>query len=386
MLKINPFYLLVFFYLSINLIFAIIGFENNSVEIELSLFNLKSQSFFVAYILQLFSCLLIIVFYLFFKNSNKNRKVALIENKKALLLFFFQFCFLLYNSYYDTNVAGVSIRAPNSILNIFFVLLPADLFYILFSPYLKSNKWFVLNTLLYVVSNTLRGWMGAILLAFFMYLCRKEKIEITIKSFVNYCIFAIVVIFLIPYLFLLKWAMRSNDSISSVLEIVNKDSYLDLFSEGLYYVFNRFQHNYHVALIWENSENLVSAYRAGKILPYWGEGVIQTVFIKILNFGEVKTLGQAMVSRLFYSQGTWNSNPGLAGWLVVVQEYFIFYIFYISMILFFGFYIAKRFYDNKMLLVLSVFSIFYLFHGWIGAYVTMITYLLFFAVIKRVRL
>lgn len=386
MLKINPFYLIVSFYLFVNLIFSIIGFKSNSVNIELLLFNLKSQSFLVAYFLQFFSCLIIIVFYLFFKNFNKNKKVNLIENKSALFLFFFQFLFLLYNSYYGTNVAGASIQASNPIFNTFFVLLPADLFYILFSPYLKSNKWFILNTLLYIVSNTLRGWMGAILLAFFVYLCRKEKIEITIKSFFSYCLLIIVIIFLIPYLFLLKWAMRSTDSLFSVLEMVDKDSYLDLLSEGLYYVFNRFQHNYHIALIWENSEKLVTAYQAGRILPYWGEGVIQTIFIKILNLGEMKTLGQAMVSQLFYSQGTWNSNPGLAGWLIVVQEYFIFYILYISIILFLGFYVAKRFYDTKMFLILSVFSIFYLFHGWIGSYISMITYLLFFALIKRVRL
>ena len=385
MLKINPFYLLVSFYLFINFIFAFIGFKNNVVDIELSLFNLKSQSFFIAYILQFFSCLLILLFYFIFKSYKKNYKSDLIGSKKAFFLFFFQLCFLMYNSYYGTNIAGASIKASNSIFNMFFVLLPADLFYILFAPYLKSNKWFLLNSLLYVISNTLRGWMGAILLAFFVYLCRKEEIKITIKSFINYFIFLIIIVLLIPYLFLLKWMVRSSDSLLSVFEIVNKDSYFSLLGDGLYYVFNRFQHNYHVALIWENSEKLVLAYKSGKILQYWGEGVIQTIFIKILNLGEMKSLGQTMVYSLFYSQGTWNSNPGLAGWLIVLQEYFILYILYISFILYLGFYIAKKFYDNKMFLILSVFSVFYLFHGWIGTYVTMIVYLSVFAIIKRAK-
>lgn len=385
MLKINPFYLLISFYLIVNLIFALIGFNNNNVEIELSLFYLKSNSFIIAYFFQLFSCFFIIIAYLIFKNFNKSKRIDLIGRKGAFLLFLLQFCFLLYNAHYETNIAGGSIKASNMMLNTFFVLLPVDLFYIIFSPYLKSNKWFVLNTFLYVISNTLRGWMGAILLAFFVFLCRKERVEVTIKSLLNYSIFIAIVFLMLPYLFLLKWAMRSSDSVLSVLEVVNKDSYLDLLGEGLYYVFNRFQHNYHVALIWENSEILVSAYQAGRILPYWGEGVIQTIFIKLLSLGEIKTLGQAMVSSLFYSQGAWNSNPGLSGWLIVTQEYFIFYIFYVFIVLFFGFYISKKFYDNKIFMILSVFSIFYLFHGWIGSYVTMITYLLFFAMIKRIR-
>ena len=42
----------------------------------------------------------------------------------------------------------------------------------------------------------------------------------------------------------------------------------------------------------------------------------------------------------------------------------------------------RHVYHNKMNIF---FSIFYLFHGWIGSYVTMITYLLFFAMIKRIR-
>ena len=33
----------------VNLIFALIGFNNNNVEIELSLFYLKSNSFIIAY-------------------------------------------------------------------------------------------------------------------------------------------------------------------------------------------------------------------------------------------------------------------------------------------------------------------------------------------------
>ncbi|WP_111885524.1 oligosaccharide repeat unit polymerase [Acinetobacter sp. CFCC 11171] len=385
MLKINPFYLLMLFYLIVNFIFAIIGFNSNRVDIELTLFNLKSSSFFVAFIFQLLACCIIFIVFFIFKQVKGIRNEFYIYNKGAFVLFSFQLLFLLYNAYYGTNIAGVSVKATNPILNTFFVLLPADLFYILFSPFIKSNKLFSLNSILFIVSSTLRGWMGGVLLVFFIYACRKEFLRVSLKNLIVYLFFFVLVLFLVPYLVLMKWAMRSNDSIFSIFEVVDKNSYITLLDESLYFIFNRFQHNYHIALIWENSEKLIQAYNSNRILPYWGEGVIQTIFLKIFGTQDTPTLAQAMVYMLFSSRGDWNSNPGLAGWLIILQESFIFYILYIVIILSLGFFIAKKFYGNKMLLLVGVFSVFYLFHGWIGAYVTMITYLLFFTIISKVK-
>lgn len=65
MLKINPFYLLFLFYFIVNFIFAAIGFSNNYVEIEFNTFNLKSLSFFYAFILQFFVGVILFLFYFF---------------------------------------------------------------------------------------------------------------------------------------------------------------------------------------------------------------------------------------------------------------------------------------------------------------------------------
>lgn len=385
MIKLNPFYLLLFFYLFVNFIFAIIGFNSNLVEIEMSNFNLKSNSFLVAFFFQFLFCNLIFFIYFLFRNKGKKEKLE-IGSKWSLILFLFQLCFLFYNTYYGTNVAGASIEASNPLLNIFFVLLPVDLFYLLFSPYLKSNRWFLANSLIYIISNTLRGWMGVILLVFFVYLCRKKEVFLNVKNLIVSAVFILITILLLPYLFFLKWAMRTNESVISAIYNVQNNGYIEILSESMYYVFNRFQHNYHVALIWENSEKLILYSQYGKLLPYWGEGVLQTIFLKIMHLDNMNTLGQAMVTQLFFSQDSWNSNPGLAGWLIISQEFFPLYILYIVSLLSLGFYFSIKLYGNKMFMLISVFSVFYLFHGWIGMFFNMIFYLVIFGLIRRLSL
>lgn len=389
MLKINPFYLLFLFYFIVNFIFAAIGFSNNYVEIEFNTFNLKSLSFFYAFILQFFVGIILFLFYFFFSKLKTGEKLV-IKDRGAIYLFILQSLFLIYNLFFGVNIAGVSAKSSNEILNLFFIFLPADLFYIIFSPYIKSDKYFRLNTFLFIISNVLRGWMGGILFAFFVSMCRKESIRVSLKLILNFSIIAILLLLLLPYLTQLKWAIRSDtgiyEAISETINMVNDAGYMKLLGESLDYIFNRFQHNYHVALLWENFTELNLEYNKGGILPYWGEGIVQTIISNILGIGKIPTLGTEMAHQLFYSKDSWSANPGLSGWLIVLQEKFIFFILYIFFILFIGFFTAVKYFGNKMVLILGVFSIFYLFHGWIGMYVSMVTYLLIISFIRRVKI
>ena len=386
MLKVNPFYLVLVFYLIVNLVFAYIGFKDNQVEIEFSNFTINSMSFFYSFVIQLFICISILLLFLFFnKRIKKTREIVLSKNY-AMLLLVLQIAFLSYNLIYGVNIAGLDAKSSNLIINTFFILIPADLLFILFSPYIKSSKLFYLNSILFVISNTLRGWMGAILLAIFVAMCRKEVIRINVKSLMWYVFFLIVLILCLPYLSQMKWVIRSGGSVVDAIQEVSNIGYFQLLEETIHYVFNRFQHNYHVALLLENYNNLNIKYDDGYIMPFWMEGIIQTIFSNIFNLDIMPTLGNQMARDLFYSEETWSSSPGLSGWLIVLQEKFIFLVIYALLLLFISFYTAVRYFDNKMLLILAVFSIVYLFHGWIASYVSMVTYLLIIMTIKRVRL
>lgn len=386
MLRINPFYLILTLYLVVNLIYAFIGFRDNQVEIEFSYFNIDSMSFFYSFLIQLLVCIFILLLFSFFNKRVKRTREIVLSRKYAIFLLVFQIAFLSYNLIYGVNIAGVEAKSSNFIINILFVLIPADLLFILFSPYIKSNKWFYLNLILFVISNTLRGWMGGILLAIFVAMCRKEVIRISLKSFAWILLSIIVLILFLPYLNQMKWVIRSDGSVVDAIQAVNDIGYLRLVEESLFYVFNRFQHNYHVALLLENHNSLSIKYNDGYIMPFWMEGIVQTIFSSIFNLDVMPTLGNQMARDLFYSEETWSSNPGLSGWFIVLQEKFIFLVLYALLLLFSAFYAAYKYFDKKMLLILAVFSIVYLFHGWIASYVSMVTYLMIIIIIRRIKL
>ena len=121
-------------------------------------------------------------------------------------------------------------------------------------------------------------------------------------------------------------------------------------------------------------------------MPYWQEGILQNIIASTLGLDRPPMLGNEMAHILFSSKDSWSANPGLSGWLIVLQEKFVLFILYIFLILFIGFYTAAKYFDNRMVLTLGVFSIFYLFHGWIAVYVSMITYLLIISFIRRAKI
>lgn len=384
-LSFNPFYIILIFYLLVNLVFSILGVLQNNVEIEFSFYELKKISFIYAFFLQFFCCFLIFLVFRIFCGREK-KKAKVIGNKGAIYLLLFQVLFLLYNSIYGVNIAGVAAKSSNEILNIFFILLPADIFFIIFAPYIASNKLFGLNTLLFIISNILRGWMGGVLLAIVIFFCRKGEIRISFKQVFRYVVVILLTVLFLPYLIQMKWVVRSGGDLFLIGENVNTIGYVKLLNESFYYVFNRFQHNYHVALLLENYAQLNNEYAKGNILPFWREGVVQSIISKLLGLNNPSVLGNVMARELFFSRDTWSSNPGLAGWLVVVQEKFFLLIFYVFFILLIGFYTAAKYFDRKMLLTLGSFSVLYLFHGWIGMYVSLVSYLIIVSVLRRIKL
>lgn len=386
MLTINPFYFLLVFYILINFIFACIGFTNNYVEIEFSNFYLNSLSFFYAFLIQFFVCIFLFTIYLFFEKKSFKSSYFFISKNGSILLLLLQILFLTYNIIYGINIAGLNTKSTNSLLNAFFILIPADILFILLSPYIKSSKWFYLNLILYIISNTLRGWMGGLFLALVVAVCRKEVVKVSFKFLIWTLLSFIVLLLLLPYLSQIKWVIRSEGNIFDAIKIVNDNDYYSLLNESIYYVFNRFQHNYHVALLIENHAGLSMKYDSGKIMYFWLEGIIQGILASILHLEQMPLLGTHMANDLFYSEGSWSSNPGLSGWLIILKEKFILLIIYVWLILFLGFYNAVKFFDRKMLLILGTFSVIYLFHGWIGSYVSLVTYLLIITFIKRIKI
>jgi hypothetical protein len=355
--------------------------------VEFSYFHIKNEDLIKAYIVQAFVFLFFFLSYFLINKSNiSNSKNLLLSNSFAFLILFWQVLFFAFNLYYGVNLAGVASSAPNKFLNYVFILIPADILFLLLSMHIKSDKLFYLNNLFYLISNLMRGWMSAPLIFILLLFVRFGVFKINLlRTFIVFTVF-ILLIFISPFLFELKWIARSNLDYIGVLENVFERGYLESLELTLNYIFSRFQHIYHVSLLSQRSDFFYSLYEANKILPYWSEGVVQNFIIKTMNISVSGTLGVVMAHEIFSSQDSWSANPGVSGWFFVMQENFILFYLYIFFLITVSFYFSKKYLGDKTFNLMAIFSVFYLLHGWVGAYTSFVCFMLILIFLSRVRL
>lgn len=300
----------------------------------------------------------------------------------AWFLFLLQFVFLVYNQVAGVNVAGV--ESHGSGLSYIFILLQPDVLFLLIGLGLKSRPMFLLNSLLFLVSMFLRGWMGGVFLVVILFLCRLYPIRMSPRSLIRSILFLLMFLVFLPIVIEAKWAMRTGvsvaDFVSGVMS-VDVDSYFF----ALQYVMNRFQHVGHVALILDSSSEMLSSYLGGKFIPFWADGLPQMVVYKLMGV-EYYKLNSFMVGELMgYPDAYWNTNPGLAGWAGLLQERAMFLLIYVIGLLSSTYYFMYRYAGKRYLLLLASFSLVYLYHGWIGAYFNLCLYAVVLVIILRSR-
>ena len=71
-IKINPFYCLAVFYLVVNFVYAIVGYNNGVMEIEFQRKAIDNISFIYAFAFQFISILMILLIFLILYQSNKS--------------------------------------------------------------------------------------------------------------------------------------------------------------------------------------------------------------------------------------------------------------------------------------------------------------------------
>lgn len=388
-IKISPFYCLALFYLVVNFIYAIVGYKTGVMEIEFQRKVIDNISFIYAFAFQLISVLIIVLVYVITSNKIKNKDGFLLENKVGWFLFFGQLFYFLLNMYFGANIAGDnSDYKGNTLINIFFILLPFDILFFILGVSLKSSRLFFLNSVLYLISNLVRGWMGVPLLLLFAIICRQEYIKITLKNIIIMLSCIVFMLLSSPYLMELKWLVRGKLEDVSIIDNVNNYGYWNYLTEAIDYIFNRFQHVGHVALILDNREYFNLKYSNGFFVNYWAEGLPQSIFMNVFNIDSFTTFSRFVTVHLFYvsPSQSWTVNVGMAGWFLILDYNVIFYILYLLLILIFPFYFVAKYANRKLFLVLSIFSIFYLFHGWFYAYFTFVMYMIIFIFLRRVKL
>lgn len=388
-IKISPFYCLAIFYLVVNFVYAMVGYKTGVMEIEFQRKAIDSISFIYAFAFQFLSMSLIILVYLLNSKKLKSYDDFVLSNKVGWFLFFGQLFYFLLNMYFGANIAGdTSSYKGNAFINIFFILLPFDILFFILGICLKSSRLFFLNSVLYLISNLVRGWMGVPLLLLFAILCRQEYIKLKVKNIIIMFFGLLSILLSSPYLMELKWLVRGKLEDVSIIDNVSSYGYLNYLSESIDYIFNRFQHVGHVALILDNREYLNLKYSNDFFVNFWAEGLPQTIFMNFFSIDSFTTFSRFVTVHLFNvsPSQSWTVNVGMAGWFLILDYNVFFYLLYLFLILFFPFYFVAKYANRKLFLVLSIFSIFYLFHGWFYAYFTLVMYMIIIIFLSKVKL
>lgn len=381
----NPFFVLLSVYGCANLYALLLIISNKSMEVDGFKFDLSAADAGLASLglfLTLVVSWVIYKFALSFKGATKEIGFG---SKAGFFLLVLQLSYLIYNTYFDLNVAGVKNSGEGSLKYVFY-LLQSDFIFIAISVGLISDRWFAANATLYLVSTLLRGWMGGFLILFVIVCCRFYPIRLSLKKIIILLVGGILLVATLPFIIEIKWAVRDGTDLSLIFSNILKFGYIDYVFHSLNYVANRLQHIGHVTLLVENSLDMNIAYNAGNFSPYWLDGLPQQVMLKISG-GELYTLDRYMVSTFFESDNfAANTNPGVAGWLYVLRNDVLLFIGYLAAITIPAYLFIMRNAGSKYLTLLGCFSLVYLWHGWIGAYINMLIYMLFFVFINRVSL
>ncbi|HGS5456361.1 TPA: oligosaccharide repeat unit polymerase [Vibrio cholerae] len=384
-MTVNPVLSLFCLYLFANFIALVQGVNDGGLVLERYFFELKTTSLVYSFLLQTIILLLLIGLYRFFTTKGNCKKITY-GKRWGWFLIIVQISFLIFNIKTGVNIAGNGKRIEGgSIINYVFILLQPDILFILVGVSLLSGRLFLINLIIFLVSMALRGWMSGSFIIFFMALSRYYPVRISLRSLFCFLFLVMLFILVLPVIIDMKWSMRQGVSVGEFFSSVFNSFSAEKYNLVIGYLLNRFQHLGHVALLLENTDKLYFDFSNGLFSSYWMDGLPQHTISKIFGFEQYK-LNSYMVEYFFgIEDPTWNTNPGLAGWIFILQEKVVFMALYLFFVVVAPFYFIGRYAGSTMLMLIACFSIVYLFHGWFGAYFNIMFYGLALVVISKLK-
>lgn len=380
-IKLSPFYLSVTLYTLANITYAITAIINKSMLIEFFYYSVDTNLLIKALILQSISLLFLVICYETYKRNAKFKSIEIngYGNFAGSILLIYQFFYIVLAIFFGVGVVGQDEVKINALLFSLISFLSADAVFFIVGTQLKSKKIFRINLIIYLISSIVRGWLGGILIAFFIYLCRKEFLIVRVKSLFFY-VFGIIVIYLLsPILIDLKFAIRNEVKLS--LDFTDYSEKLQFATD---YLLSRFQHVGHIYIMLEKEGHYYQAYQQSMIRSFLLEGNIQySLYNKLVELNDI-SLSEFMVIKEF--NGTWNTNTGLVGWLIVLRESVLFFIIYWFLLILATYKIISKYATKQLFLVISLFMIVYLYHGWLSSFFNLIFLTWFLVISKKIRL
>ncbi|MEB7575339.1 oligosaccharide repeat unit polymerase [Citrobacter portucalensis] len=375
-------------YLVPNLIAFILSSSQGNILVESYSFSYESINGVIGFGYVIFSLIFITVGYFVFSNIcyPKNKPLAELGytqcTRIGFFIFIIQFLFIIFNRYYGLNIAGaeIDISASPVVLRYFFVILNPDIFFLIYACKSANNNLFKVNCVIYLSSTILRGWSGGVVFLFLIFLCRSNTIKIGLKVILLCCL----LILISPFIMEIKWFIRSNG-----MESANLFSTIH-YSEALYqffeYLVYRLQQLTNVIFLTDRVGYFSLLYQQNEIVPYWGE-ILGLKNIYQASYPNALPLGQWLGGSIENTVVSWNSNPGLAGWIILLSNYSLISaglaILVVIVSLFFNIYFSSLIGGEVLKRFSYVFCILYLFPGWMGMYINLLFYFVIWLVICK---
>lgn len=383
LLTINPYYFMMFIYFFCNT-FSFYNLIVNQGFTQFGYFYpISLSSAFTSYAFHLSFWLLIFIFYKkYFKKTEWKLRLG---SGWGLFLLLLTLLFFIFNYTTGAGVAGsgFSFESSNP-LNYFFVLMQPDLLYFLIAPFLISNRFFWIISAVYFFSLMTRGWMGATFLIFVVSLIRFYPVRVGIKNLIIYSLFSLMILFLLPLLDALKWGVRSGLSFSEIISNIVNDGYWKNFFKVLEVVISRFQNLNYSAYINEHSTFFLRSLLDGQFSWFIQNGIFNSIYCKLSDCSKDFNIFSAEV--IFGETGlSWNIDPGLTGWASIFSYFYFLFFIFVILLLFFSYNLYLKCYGKNGILLISVFSLLYFFHGWLNAFFNTIIYAFFLYFIFKAR-
>ena len=315
------------------------------------------------------------------------------ESYRRLLYFslIYQISFYFYNTIYGYGVAGQAV-GQESILKYLFYIISPDLVALIVSVMVLKSRLYYYNLLFLVFSMLSRGWAGGVILMVFVLLINSSFsgiIDILKKS--GFKIFLIVVIgvILIPVLNAFKFWVRDGgeEGFTYYLNYILGDGgFFSVVGDSIFYLLSRFSIVGSISIINDHKDMLKDAYNTGAIAPYWSENMLVSSLYRMLSDGGVNASNYIAMEVLGYSDATWNTHVGLAGWLILLPAVnSVFFYFYYLIILLLGLFLSKLL-GGRVFSMVSVLSLTYIYHGWFSSYILVVYCLLLIVFFRAVFL
>ncbi|WP_165803853.1 oligosaccharide repeat unit polymerase [Limnohabitans planktonicus] len=296
------------------------------------------------------------------------------KNRIGLVLLVLQLLYFAYFLMSGVGVAG-STEKHQSILSQIWVLIPVDVLFLLYYSTYRGSKYFLLNLIVNIVSNLIRGWSGFLLTIIFIESCiliRQGR-----ASWPKLFYFSLVIISLYPVLYYGKifsryYGLSSDASFDDFLNTLSSFDLINLLQEAIIQVGDRIQLISSAISTYEISNQLGDLIAIEIVAPFWNEGIHTLAWDRLFSETQRLDVGKAIANILDpYSLNiNWNSNPTFIGWFFIIPILSFLNIIYASLLVCITSMLIKPISTAEvtkdflwyMILVLII-------PGWYGAYV-----------------